>query len=162
MKFKQLFSTTFISLSLAVCNFSFLIKDVQAQACTSLPLVGGEGSKVQKTVSQPSIPGPFGIQIAGNNWNTDWAVPGKKKFKRFIATISSENGGSFDIKMFLKYSDETASEHYNNSNVQINKGTPLKIEATPRIGDMPYQVNLFIGGLEHIGNNYRASVVGCV
>ena len=64
--------------------------------------------------------------------------------------------------MFLKYSDETASEHYNNTNVFIDQRKPLKIEATPRIGDMPYQVNVFVGGLENLGHNYRVSVMGCV
>jgi hypothetical protein len=69
-----------------------------------LSLLGGQGSEVTKTVSPPTIPGPFGIKVTRNNWNTDWAVPGGRKFKSFVTTIVSEDGGSFDIRMFLKYS----------------------------------------------------------
>jgi hypothetical protein len=138
-----------------------LTSSSQAETCTPLSLVGGQGSEVDKTVSQPTIPGPFGIDITHNNWNTDWAVSGNNNYKYFIATIVSEQGGSFDIKMYLKYSNQTATEFYNTSGVQLKAGKPLKIEATPRPDDEPYQVNLFIGGLNHIGNNYKASVVGC-
>lgn len=135
---------------------------IQAETCTPLSLIGGKGSEVDKTVSQPKIPGPFGIDITNNNWNTDWAVPGgNNTYKRFIATIVSEKGGSFDIKMYLKYSNQTATEFYNTSGVQLKPEKPLKIEATSRPEDEPYQVNLFIGGLNHIGNSYKASVVGC-
>ena len=134
----------------------------QAETCTPLSLVGGQGSEVTKTVSQPTIPGPFGIDITRNNWNTDWAVPSERNFRRFVATIVSENGGSFDIKMYLKYSDQTTGEFYNTDGVQLNPGKPLTIDATPRPEDEPYQVNLFVGGLEHIGSSYKASVVGCL
>jgi hypothetical protein len=126
----------------------------------------GQGSSVTKTVSPPTIPaGPLGIvgvDITRNNWNTDWAVPSERKFRRFVATIVSENGGSFDIKMYLKYSDQTAGEFYNSDGVQLTPGKPLTIEATPRPEDEPYQVNLFVGGLNHIGNTYTASVSGCL
>jgi hypothetical protein len=57
-----------------------------AETCTPLSLVGGQGSEVTKTVSGPTLPGPFGIKIKRNNWNTDWAVPGGRKFSRFVAT----------------------------------------------------------------------------
>jgi hypothetical protein len=135
---------------------------IKAETCIPLSVIGGQGSQVTKTVSQPTIPGPFGIDITRNNWNTDWAVPSEQRFRRFVATIASENGGSFDIKMYLKYSDQTAGEFYNTDGVQLNPGKPLTITATPRPEDEPYQVNLFVGGLDNIGNTYTASVVGCL
>jgi hypothetical protein len=134
----------------------------QAETCTPLSLVGGQGSEVTKIVSGPTIPGPFGIKVKRNNWNTDWAVPGGRKFQRFVATIVSENGGSFDIRMFLKYSDQTAEEFFNQNGKRLEPGTPLKIEATPRPEDNPFQVNVFVNGLPAIGQTYRASVVGCL
>ena len=132
-----------------------------AQTCTPLSLVGGQGSEVTKTVSGPTIPGPFGIKIKRNNWNTDWAVPGRRKFKSFVGTIVSDNGGSFDIRMFLKYSDQTAEEFFNQNGTRLEPGKPLRIEATPRLQDSPFQVNIFVNGLSAIGLTYRASVVGC-
>ncbi|CCI16031.1 MAG: hypothetical protein ACKPKE_18295 [Microcystis panniformis] len=31
----------------------------------------------------------------------------------------------------------------------------------PKIFDEPYQVNLFIGGVNHFGKTYTVTVVGC-
>lgn len=138
---------------------------VQAETCTPIPVVGGQGNTITKTVSPPTIPagplGMLGVDITRNNWNTDWAVPGDVKFRRFIVTITSNDGGPFDIKMYLKYSDQTASEFYNTEGVQLQPNNPLKLEATPRPEDEPYQVNLFVNGLESLGKTYTASVVGC-
>ncbi len=53
-----------------------------SQNCRPLSLLGGEGSDITKTVSQPTIPGPFGVTITRNNWNTDWAVPGGRTPQR--------------------------------------------------------------------------------
>lgn len=138
---------------------------VQAETCTPIPLVGGEGNTVTKTVSPPTIPaGPLGIigvDVNRNNWNTDWAVPGAVQFRRFIVTVTSEDGGPFDIRMYLKYSDQTAGEFYNQEGVKFQANQPLKIEAEPRPKDEPYQVNLFVNGVESLGKTYTASVVGC-
>jgi hypothetical protein len=151
----------FAILSLASAYLNFSAMDALAQRCTPLPLVGGTGSEVSKTVSKPTVPGPFGVQIARNNWNTDWAVPGNKKYKSFILTISSAEDTTLDLKMYLKYSDQTADEFYDQKAVQIVKGEPLKFEAKSRSNNTPYQVNLFVGGISHMGKIYTASVVGC-
>lgn len=132
-----------------------------AETCIPLSLVGGEGSEVSKTVSQPTIPGPFGITITRNNWNTDWAIPGGINFNRFVTTITAPNGGSFNIRMFLKYSDQTSEDIFNKDSVAIDSKKPLIIEKKSSSDDFPFQINLFIGGLNQIGNSYTASVVGC-
>ncbi|WP_373480424.1 hypothetical protein [Geminocystis sp.] len=132
-----------------------------AETCIPLSLVGGEGSKVTKTVSQPTIPGPFGITITRNNWNTDWAIPGGINFNRFVTTITAPNGGSFNLSLFLKYSDQTSEEVFNKQNVTIDPEKPLIIEKKSAPNDFPFQVNLLLGGIEQIGRTYTASVVGC-
>jgi hypothetical protein len=135
---------------------------VKAQTCVPIPLVGGEGNQITKTVSQPTIPGPLGVKITRNNWNTDWAVPGGKSFRRFVATINAPNDGSFEIRMFLKYSDQTADEVFNQNSQQLVSGRPLTIEATPRSArEQPFVVNIFVNGIAAIGRTYTASVVGC-
>jgi hypothetical protein len=78
------------------------------------------------------------------------------------ATIVAENGGTFDIRMFLKYSDQTAEEFFNQNGKRLEPDQPLTIEATPRPEDNPFQVNIFVNGLPAIGQAYRASVVGCL
>ncbi|WP_342596978.1 hypothetical protein VKI21_15910 [Cyanobacterium aponinum UTEX 3222] len=135
---------------------------VSAENCTPIPLVGGQGSTVTKTVSTPTIPAPFGINITRNNWNTDWAVPSNNNtFRRYLVEISSNDGGPFDIRIYLKYSDQTADQFFNQEAVNIVTNKPLKIESTPRPDAQPYQVNLFVGGLESLGKTYTAIVMGC-
>lgn len=135
---------------------------VQAQTCTPLSLVGGTGSEITKTVAQPTIPGPFGVKITRNNWNTDWAIPGGKNLSRYVTTVTSSDGGTFDIRLFLKYSDQSEDEFFNSNQMTLAAGQPLTIEATPRsVKDQPFQVNLFVNGVASIGETYTASVVGC-
>lgn len=135
---------------------------VYAETCTPIPLVGGQGSTVTKTVSEPTIPAPFGIDITHNNWNTDWAVPSENNtFRRYLVEVSSNDGGSFDIRMYLKYSDQTADQIFNKQGVNIANDKPLKIEAPPRPNAQPYQVNLFVGGVGSLGQTYTATVMGC-
>ncbi|WP_373481346.1 hypothetical protein [Geminocystis sp.] len=137
------------------------ISPIRAETCKPLPLVGGEGSTVTKTVSQPTIPTRFG-NITNNNWNTDWAVSGgNNNFKRYVVTITSEDDNAFDVRMYLKYSDQTADEFFNQESVTINPSKPLKIASNPRKGTQPYQVNLFVNGIASFGKTYTATVMGC-
>ncbi len=134
---------------------------IAKEVCTPLELVGGEGSSITKTVSQPTIPSPLpGIDITKDNWNTDWAVPTLTKFDYFKATITSD-GGTFNIAFYVKYNDQTAQKFFDEKGVQIMADKPLVITATPGPKDEPYQVNLFNGGLDRIGNKFTATVVGC-
>lgn len=132
-----------------------------SQNCIPLSVVGGEGSEVTKSVAQPTIPGPFGISITRNNWNTDWAVPGGQSFKHFLVTLSTERGGRFDIRMSLKYSDDTADDFFNQRSLRLNPGETLKEKGVPRSNDVPFQVNVYVGGIDNIGSRYTVSVVGC-
>lgn len=138
---------------------------VQAETCVPIPLVGGEGNTVTKTVAPPTIPagplGMLGINVTRNNWNTDWAVPGGTTFKKFVVTVTSNESTPFDIRMFLKYSDQTAAEFFNQATFTFKPNTPLKIVANATPQEQPYQVNLFVNGLESLGKTYTATVVGC-
>jgi len=132
-----------------------------SETCVPIPLIGGQGNQVTKTVSQPTVPSVFGVDITRNNWNTDWAVPGGSNFRRFVTTVSVPRAASFDIRLFLKYSDQTNQEFFNTNGVRIEPGKPLTIEATIREGDQPFLVNLFANGIQHLGNTYTASTVAC-
>jgi hypothetical protein len=70
-------------------------------------------------------------------------------------------GASFDIRLFLKYSDQTNEEFFNTNGVRIEQGKPLTIEARVREGDQPFLINLFANGIQHLGNTYTASTVAC-
>jgi hypothetical protein len=134
-----------------------------ADRCVPIPLVGGEGNTVTKRVSGPTIPGPIpGVDLTRNNRNTDWSVRGgSKRYRYFVVTINSNDEGPFDIRFFLKYSDQTTGEFFNNQRTIIQPKQPLVVRADVRPNDKPYQVNLFVNGVQGIGKTYTASVVGC-
>lgn len=135
------------------------------ETCVPIPLVGGQGNSVTKTVAVPTIPagplGMLGINITRNNWNTDWAVPGGTVFKKFVMTVTSAESTPFDIRMFLKYSDQTASEIFNQQAFVFKPNTPLEIVGNATPEEQSYQVNLFVNGLDSLGKTYTATLVGC-
>jgi len=144
-----------------------LSAQAKTETCIPIPLVGGQGNQVIKTVSPPTIPagplGMLGVNITNNDWNTDWAVPlgDGKPFRRFLVTLLSNDGGPFEVRMYLKYGDQTSDEFYNQKSLQLSNDKPLKIEAIPRANNQPYQVNVFVAGINALGKSYSATVVGC-
>lgn len=128
----------------------------KAESCIPLSVIGGKGHEVEKTVTIPAIPGFF-----AHNWNTDWAIPTDTKFNNYKAVVISDSDGIFDVKMYLKYSDETSDPFYEQKNIELTANDPLKIKITGRRKEQPYQVNLLVGGMKASGYKYRASVYGC-
>ena len=154
---------TFLGATLAISAAIVLTNNpsVSGQTCTALQAVGGEPGQtvVQKTGSPPSI--PVGIaSLKRDNWNTDFAIPSKVEYRRYVATLTPETDGTYSIKMYLKYSDGTADEAYNNK-PNLSGGKPLVMSGNPRTNEQPYQVNVFVGDAESIGKSYRVSVVAC-
>lgn len=138
---------------------------VAAGTCLPLIVVGGDDDQthVEKKVSVINIPGPFGLGLR-NNWNTDWIVPLPDRFSRFVGTVEStdEEDDVFDIALSLKYADDSADEVFNEPNYALSPGEKVEITATPeREATMPYQVNIYVGGIDNNGSRYRASVMGC-
>jgi hypothetical protein len=132
-----------------------------AQTCTPLLAVGGEAGQtvVQKTVSVPRIPIRIG-NLKRDNWNTDFAVRSNVKYKRFVATLNPQTDGTYSIRMYLKYSNGTADEVYNNK-PNLSSGKPLVMSGTPRTQEQPYQINIFVGDAESIAKSYKISVKAC-
>lgn len=136
-----------------------------AGTCIPLIVVGGddEQATVEKKVSAINIPGPFGLGLR-NNWNTDWIVPLPEQFSRFVGVVEStdEEEDVYDIALSLKYADDSADEAFNEPGYTLNSGENVEITATPeREATMPYQVNIYVGGIDNNGSNYKASVMGC-
>ncbi len=128
---------------------------VSAQTCTPLRVVGGNGARVEKTVSVPGA-GP----VARNNWNTDFTIPGNASYSAYAATITPRNKGTYSIQMNLKYPNGTVDKVYDQK-LELAERKPLNISGSSRIGGKPYQVNLSVGGVEVVGNTYTAAVSGC-
>ncbi|MEL7037365.1 MAG: hypothetical protein AAFO04_17350 [Cyanobacteria bacterium J06592_8] len=142
--------------------FSFSLP-VKAETCTPLAVVKGEGTSVTKRVSPPNagiIPFvPVGYR---GNWDTDFAIAGNANYRYFVATIrsASEDPAKFKVQMFLKYSDGTADRVFNDS-VRLDPEESQQMTGEPRSGDLPYQVNLNVGGGDAIGHSYTIWVEGC-
>jgi len=157
---KSIFLVTNLLISLS----STLIISHQSssvETCTPLGIVGGEPGQtyVHKTVSLPEVPVGF-LRLKRDDWNTDFSVQSGVKYKRFNAILTPQTQGSYDIKMYLKYSDGTADEVYKNQPV-LSPEIPLFMTGKPRVGNEPYQVNIFVGDLESAGKSYNISVQGC-
>ncbi len=136
-------------------SFSFG-SSAHAETCYPLNVIGGSGTAVTKTVS------PFSTLVTNNNWNTDFAVPSSRVFDSYEATIVPENNANYDVELNLKYSDNSSSASYKKDRVEVMVGEPLKLIGSPRAQRGPYQINVFVGGLNAIGNTYTVSVVGCI
>ena len=125
-----------------------------AQSCTPLSVVGGNSTEVSKTVSPPST------GVTRSNWNTDFVVPSRQNFTRYIARVISPNGGEYDVQVFLKYNNDTADQIFNET-VALTEGNPLQVQGAGRAGATPYQVNVQVGGLQALGKPYTVSAFGC-
>jgi len=127
----------------------------EAQSCQPLKAIGGSATKVRKTVSPP------GTNTAPNNWNTDFVIPSNEKYERYVVTFVAENGGAYEVEMYLKYNDETSDRFYSAKPLQLDRGESITISAQPRSDATPNRVNIKIGGLKAVGRNYTMSVAGC-
>lgn len=136
---------------------------VNAQTCTPLEIVKGEGTEVTKSVSPPNvgtIPNlPVGYR---GNWDTDFIVPSGNAFSSYQATIRSESSepATYRVKVYLKYPDDTTDRVFDNE-VELEPGETQTLKGSPRIDQQPYQVNLNIGGYDSIGYSYTISVEAC-
>jgi len=155
MYLNSISSKFFIGILLSL-SFTLPIESVEAQTCVPLKVIGGQGTKVKKTVS------PLSTLVTNNNWNTDFAVPGGRSFNRYVATIVPENNANYDVKLNLKYSDNTSIESDRQDNIAVKVRQPIRLEGIPRATSEPFQVNVFVGGNSATGNTYTLSVSGCV
>ncbi len=136
---------------------------VHAQTCTPLAVVKGEGTSVTKRVSAPNA-GILPVVPVGfrGNWDTDFAIPGSANYSYFRGVIqsASESAASFRVQMFLKYSDGTSDRVFN-ENVRLEPREYRQMSGRARRDDLPFQVNLNVGGRSAIGHSYTISVEGC-
>ncbi|AFY71089.1 hypothetical protein Pse7367_2836 [Thalassoporum mexicanum PCC 7367] len=130
-------------------------------SCRALQVIGGSGTKVSKEVSPPGT-----LIFVNNNWNTDFAVSSDANFNYFIANMTARNRGEYDVKMYLKYSDNTDDKFVDRTVFLDRDNEKVRLPsqpdvATPRRNEDPYQINIFVGGIEATGNVYDLEVLGC-
>ncbi len=168
MKYSPLVFASALAVSALVIPSGHAQENSFGNACPAgttaqpLPLVGGEGSEVEKTPQNPPLPlpGPIpGLRLR-DNFNTDWEIPGGTTYEQFIVVVVPEESDDYDIEISLKYGDDTSDRLYNESAVDLVQGEPVVLTVDPREALHPYQVNVRIGD-ESIGNRYRATAIGC-
>ena len=127
----------------------------------NLPLqpVGGTDPEVVKRVSIPSL------LVSRNNWNTDFTVPTEINFTSFRVNLFFKDSGTYNVKAFLKYGDNSNDEFYNDK-VRVEPNKLMQLQAFPRRRSsqralQPFQVNTLVGNMGSVGNVYVVSVDGC-
>ncbi|NJK34422.1 MAG: hypothetical protein HC919_05425 [Oscillatoriales cyanobacterium SM2_2_1] len=124
--------------------------------CIPLPVVGGSGTRITKKLS------PGGTLVTGDNWNTDFVVPTDRVFSRFVVTVTPRNQGSYSLNFYLKYPDNSADRFFSREPITLEKDRPVRQVGRVRSPkDQPFQVNVFVGGFEAIGNTVQIQVDGC-
>ncbi|MGF1570931.1 MAG: hypothetical protein ACFCVD_23125 [Nodosilinea sp.] len=143
-------------LPLALLGLGALAAQAQTGTCTPLAVVDASSqTEVNKKVSIP------GFLVNSSNWNSDFVIPSDSSFNRFVVSIVSRVGTTYDIAVNLKYSDDTVDHAYQENGVTVPLGEPFTIQAAARTGQTPYQVNILVGGTNSVDNEYTASVQGC-
>ena len=158
MKYSRLFLLTVCSFLPILGNNSTLHASGK---CQSLTPVGGEPGQmsVDKTASPPSVPIGF-ASLKRDNWNTDFAIPSNNRFKRYVGILTPRTGGTYSVRMYLKYSNGSADEVYGDK-PNLTSDKPLEMSGSPRVGQEPYQVNIFVGDAESIGKSYEIKAIAC-
>lgn len=133
--------------------------------CELLPVVGGEGSEITKTVSPPSLsvplPGPVSAGTR-NNWHTDWFMPTGPVYTSYMIIFMPRENRNFDVSMFLKFPDATNQRFYRRRRVDFRANEPVTVEVTPERTDLaPFQINTNIGGVQAVGARYTVAAAGC-
>jgi len=125
----------------------------QADTCTPLRVVGGQGFEVRKRIERRG-----GI-VTSNNWNTDFIVPGGVRFNYYTITITAENTANYNVAAHFKYPDNSSSTVFENGSLPLQQWKPRSLNVKSPTGRQPFQVNLRIGG--NNGNVYRARISAC-
>jgi len=136
----------------------------QAQGCSFLPVIGGNGGiNVAKRVDAPKV-SPFGMLLGRTNWNTDFAVNQPYQSYKLFFTAQSSETARYPITAYLKFSDGTNLQVVNELMAPpLGQGSMFgPFQAVP--GKVISQVNFKIGASADPGStgfSYRISVQGC-
>jgi len=132
----------------------------QAQACTFLQPIGGNGSSpiVSKSVGRGKL-------IGKTNWNTDFIVNQPySSYKFFFTANSSDPNAQYPVQGYMKFSDGSNLEVINTQmSPPIGTGKMFgPFAAVP--GKQASQMNFKVGASDDpnaLGFSYRISVQGC-
>jgi hypothetical protein len=123
-----------------------------APVCNSFRVVGGAPGQ---TIVKKRIE----LRVGPGNANTDYVVPGGRRYKSYIVTLVPENTADYKLSVNFKYANDKAREVIKERTVKLQRNTPY-VASIPNTGlPQPYQVNLFVTGTN--GNVYNARVSGC-
>ncbi|WP_287127594.1 hypothetical protein [Candidatus Cyanaurora vandensis] len=128
----------------------------QALTCTPLKVLGSGLTAINKSISPPSA------LITGNNWNSDFIVPSGVRYREYVATVRTEKNGQYDLKMVLKYSDESMKTVFEQAARPLGVNDSFSMTGKPQSArKQPYQVNVLTGGTAVTGNSVTVKASGC-
>ena len=89
--------------------------------------------------------------------STDFSVPGGTGFTGFVARMTAKDAGTFPVKIYLKYSNNT-SDLVLDQPVSLNAGETKSLAFAPRTDAEPVQVSTIV---DSQGMAYTVFVDGC-
>lgn len=133
---------------------------VQAQTCTFLQPIGGNGATpiVSKSVGRGKL-------IGKTNWNTDFVVDQPySSYKYFFTANSSDPKAKYPVEGYMKFSDGSSLQMFNTL-MSPPIGTGRMFGPFPAVaGKQASQMNIKVGASADpgaLGFSYRISVQGC-
>ncbi len=121
-----------------------------AESCVALQEVTTGQTEVRKRIEN---------RVVGRgNWHTDWLVPNNRQFSYFVAFITAENTGPYQMDIHLRL-PQGGSEPAFTGRADVEAGTSYVVPFQSPTGRQPAVINARVGGVN--GNFYTLSVAGC-
>ena len=132
-----------------------------ASGCTALGVVGSyatAGNTTTDTMGTTGTPGSTTTTTTTTTpGSTDFSVPGGTGFTGFVARMTAKDAGTFPVKIYLKYSNNT-SDLVLDQPVSLNAGETKSLAFAPRTDAEPVQVSTIV---DSQGMAYTVFVDGC-
>ena len=116
---------------------------------------GTPGSTTTTTTTTPGTTDTMGT--TGIPGTTDFSVPGGGGFNGFVARMTATDAGTFPVRIYLKYSNNT-SDLVLDQPVSLNAGETKSLAFAPRTDAEPFQVSTVV---DSQGRAYTVYVDGC-
>jgi hypothetical protein len=164
MKSQHIFASTLgIAISIALLSGGFISStkastepvnlaqnNTQNSSCVALQEVTTGQTEIRKRIENRSI--------LGNNWHTDFLVPGETSFSYFVALVTPENNGPYWMDVHLRL-PQGGSEKAFSERADLQAGATVSVPFESPTGRQPAVVNARLGGVN--GNFYTISLAAC-
>jgi hypothetical protein len=120
------------------------------ESCSALQEVTTGETEIRKRIENRVF--------TSGNWNTDFLVPSNQDISYFVALVTPENTGPYELTINLAYANSNPLTAVSRS-ATVDANTTYAIPFQSAIPEQPFRVNARVGGVN--GNVYTIAIVGC-